>query len=210
MTESMLDSFGGVQSLKRQRRGAAAKVLLALYEADQLAEPEKWTWDAIDALPVWCLQDELTRHNTQLLCGALVLAPELRLWIDRKLIVAAHDLIGQHCFDHIVAKADNVAIAVNTFASTRISASGNREQVADSVKASLLQAGASVFKASLSDELPLNMLPNIVGETAGSISSKVANAILDELVGLDQLAAQAQLVGQAQKAVQTQFNEVHA
>lgn len=181
MTESTSSHFKSVQSLKRQRRGAAAKVLLALHETDQLDQPENWTWDVIDALPSWCLQDEQTRNEVQLVSGALVLAPELRLWIDRELILAAHTLIGKQCFDHIVAKADNTPIAVNASAKSRFNTAADPNSIVESVRNNLLQAGASVFKASLADELPVDMLPKIIGDTAGNVSVKFANSILDQL-----------------------------
>lgn len=180
MSIALTSSTGNTQSLKRQRRAAAATVLLSLHEADQLANPEQWTWDVVDALPVWCLFDEQARSHMQLLCGALVLAPELRLWIDRELIVATQNLIGKQHFEHIVAKADSTPIAVNAMAASRFKTVSNKNSITSHVEAVLLQAGASVFKASLSDELPIDMLPKILGDTAGTVSHKVAGCILDQ------------------------------
>ncbi len=173
-----LSAQSSVQSKVRQHRAAAARMLLALHQAGQLAKPESWTWNVIDVLPGWCLQDEQSRNQLQLLCGALILAPELRLWIDRELILAAHLLIGKTSFDCIVAKADLTPVPVNTKAASRFTLVANRKDVLDSIRAELLQAGASVLSASLHADLPVDMLSSMLGETAGSVSYELANKLL--------------------------------
>ena len=170
----------GNQSIKRQRRGAAARILLSLHKADQLARCELWTWDMLDALPNWCIQDEDARVELQLICGALVLAPELRLWIDRKHILAAYDLCGKKRFDCIIAKADQNPITVNAAASTRFKFVKNQAVLKDSVKSVFLQAGASVLKATLTNDLLNDMFAELLGENAGDVTEKLACNIVTQ------------------------------
>jgi len=157
------------QSVKRLRRAAAARLLLGLHESGQLAQPELWTWDALDSLPGWCLQDEQTRTRLQLLCGALVLAPELRLWIDRELILAAQQLISKPFFDQVVARAEQAPISINASVASRFATATSTNAKTESVNTVFMQAGASVLKASLSEQLPVDMLCEALGDTAGDI-----------------------------------------
>lgn len=172
------------QSLKRQQRGAAAHILLSLHEADQLGSSELWTWDVLDALPVWCLKDESARVALQLLCGAFVLAPELRFWIDRKFILIAHELIGKEHFNHIVLKADQAPIEFNATVSDRFKSGIDESVLQDSIRTIFMQAGASVLKATLTNELLNEMFSKVLGETAGAVTSKVANNILIQAQGM--------------------------
>lgn len=177
--QSHLNLQQSEQSIKRMRRAMAARVLLSLLEADQLADPDQWTWDLIDALPTWCLQDEHARSRLQLVCGALVLAPELRLWIDREAILVAHELIGKQQFNHIVAKADSMPIAIDASAATLFkSMSSEASAVKDTIRITFLQAGASVMKATLKGDALTSIFAKVLGETAGQLSHPLANSIL--------------------------------
>lgn len=184
MTGRFPNNAQTVQSLKRQRRGAAAQVLLSLHQAGQLANPEQWTWEVLDALPGWCLQDEQSRNQLQVMCGALVLAPELRLWIDRELILVAHRLIGKDQFNHIVAQADRTPIAINASAADRFKSIASADALQGSVKTALLQAGASVLNATLTIDVLVALFSEMLGETAGEVSPKLANTLLTQAESL--------------------------
>lgn len=168
------------QSLKRLERAAAARILLSLHEKGQLANPEQWNWGVLDALPAWCLLDEQARVQLQSVCGALVLAPELRLWIDRELISAGHSVIGLHHFNSIVARADQAKLAIDAAAGERFQSVSGKAALRDAVQSAFLQAGASVLKASLTNEVLIERFSQIPGDTAGELRHQLAEKILQQ------------------------------
>ena len=170
---------------RRRRRAAAAQVLLGLHAAGQLAEPERWDWDTLDRLPAWCLLDESSRRAVQLTAGGVLLAPALRLWIDRERIERARTLLGERPFAALLARADALAAARPGAASPPAPddpdpavTDADVAAAPDEVEARLLAAGSAVLRATLHASLPLGALADSLGESAGELPAETAWTLL--------------------------------
>ncbi|MBX2836698.1 MAG: hypothetical protein KTR35_07580 [Gammaproteobacteria bacterium] len=156
----------------RSHRAKAARVLLSLFEADQLDSPEFWTWEMMDLLPGWCLDDAEVRTQLQLLCGAVALAPEVRLWIDRRQILTAQQLLGKDIFDAVVQTADEVSHGIDVPAEHVIEHSF--------IERHFMKAGASVLSSALDSRLPKQQLIGVLGESYGELNAEFAQNLVDQ------------------------------
>lgn len=96
---------------QRARRARAAGTLLSLHDRGELARPELWNWGRIDALPEWTLLDGVSRSGLQRLCGAVLLAPLLRLWIDAEKIRRVSLSVGSQRFARVL---DSIPIDIDS------------------------------------------------------------------------------------------------
>jgi len=172
------------EAQERRQRAAVAHRIMALYRADELDEPESWTWSRLSTLPQWCLLTEQERLKIQHTCGAIAYAPQLADCISGQHLQAAVDCCGESTIEQLV---DEVLAFESTRSesgtgmieldSTQLSNALN-EISADEVGPLLQKTGASVLVASLDPSLPVDRLSKDLGEQLGSFEPDMAKVIL--------------------------------
>ena len=188
----------GTESERRLVRAEAAATLLRLHEAGSLGEPERWTWDVLDRLPLWCLLDETRRRRLQLCAGAVLLGPELRLWLERERLERVAGIVGRSMLRRVLHEADALAASVpatgggsadgpadGSAAEGRTGTPGRRPRAtidpdadAAALEAWLASCGTAVLLGSLDADLPLGGLVESLGESAGRLPPDTARALL--------------------------------
>lgn len=190
-------------SSQRQMRAATARRLLALYEQDALAEPERWTWEEIDRMPLWCLLPTSQRERVQRVTGALMMAPEMRLWISAQPLDEAERLLGVDTLAAILERAD--ALSESQAQGNPPHIDEDARSLAEGLDARMMAAGASVLTASLPESFPHASLADTLGPTAGELSPAIAVRVLAEaeqvLAGIDDEHTSASDMPPAQSAV---------
>lgn len=167
-------------SLRRKQRAEAARLLLTLYVDDKLDSPQRWTWEAVDHLPQWCLVSSTDRRYLQLICGALLLSPEFRFWIQKPLLQGLHRLLGEAVFSHVTHYADQMQLPREPLSEFLKQADFVAEKAeVPALEQLLMQSGATVLAATIHESLPRDMLADSLGVGIGSISEAAACAILD-------------------------------
>lgn len=164
-------------SVRRRQRAAVAQQLIARapHAVDAI------DWDTLDAAPEWMAWTGDRLEALQQQVGAIVLAPQLRLWIDAPRLTAATRALGAPLLLALLALPDGEMLPRDVTPSPRI-------ERADQVAPSLGACGAGVLLAALpSGELrqaaALLLTPTRPSPMAGALArSLVARAI--------QLAAQ--------------------
>lgn len=138
-------------------------------------------WEALDGAPEWLAWDAARLQALQLQVGALVLAPQLRLWIDTARLAAAARALGAPLLHALLALPDGEMLPRDAMPAPRIE---RAEQVAPSLRG----CGAGVLLAALPASAlrraaALLMTPTQPSTMAGALArSLVARAM--------QLAAQ--------------------
>ena len=173
------------ESHRRIVRARAARTLFELHARDALAEPERWTWEVLDRLPLWCLFDAERRRHLQLIAGAVLLGPELRLWLERERLERVGALIGADALARLLEAAD--AFAARPAAEGEGESGGGGVYGADDagtgdadddVEARLLASGAAVLLGTLHECLPLGGLIESLGQPAGTLPPETARPLL--------------------------------
>jgi hypothetical protein len=124
---------------ERRRRRAAVATRLATGNADAVAVVD---WHMLDAAPAWLALRDAELATLQRRIGALLYAPEIRLWIDHARLAAARTALGETFMQALLAQRDLLAFPIDAGARPRINA-------ADQVPVQLQLAGAAVLLASL-------------------------------------------------------------
>jgi len=99
-------------------------------------------WDALDAAPEWMAWSAAPLEALQLQVGALVLAPDIRLWIDAPRLSAAERALGSPLLHALLALPDGEMLPRDVTPAPRIE---RAEQVAPSLRA----CGAGVLLAAV-------------------------------------------------------------
>jgi hypothetical protein len=125
----------------RAKRAARAR---AAHWAAQTGLPATVTrqigWNALAEAPLWVYAPSGEKDQLALLTGALVRAAQMRLWIDGERIAQAIALLGDTCFENILA--------------FELGAQCQPPEMPDlmPMKQQLIQSGATVLLASIADE----------------------------------------------------------
>lgn len=177
------------QTHQRQQRAQSARILLSLHAQDNLHQPERWTWDALDLLPAWCLADANERQQLQRVCGALYLSPEIRFWIEQQILQALQSIIGEQVLAQIMSHADAMSLPREPLTPLMKQADFNPSAVQSAdLETLLMSAGATVLSATVDESLPRDMLVGSLGEgvdgVVGELSSEAAHALHDVAVVL--------------------------
>jgi len=162
-----------LQSLRRRKRATVAAMLLTVHEQGELVEPESWTWAMLDALPHWCLMEAPRRRQLQGIAGAVLMAPVISRWIDRRYLDRVREMIGSTALDAILDGSRA------TTAPEFVSASATPDS-SSGVEALLFDAGATVLLASLHEQFRVASLSVDVGEPLGTLPMEIAEALLHE------------------------------
>ncbi|HUL64383.1 MAG TPA: hypothetical protein VLW55_07185 [Burkholderiaceae bacterium] len=123
---------------RRRRRSAIAARLLAS-GADAMSAID---WEMLEAAPAWLALPDAKLATLQRQIGALLYAPEIRLWIDGARLNAARTVLGETFLKTLLAQRDLHAFPQDTGTRPRI-------DTADHVPTHLQVAGASVLLASI-------------------------------------------------------------
>ncbi|HEX6018727.1 MAG TPA: hypothetical protein VFZ28_11555 [Burkholderiaceae bacterium] len=159
-------------SSRRRQRAALARQLIerAPHALDSV------DWDTLDDAPEWMAWDAARLDALQQQVGALMLAPELRLWIDAARIAAATRALGAPLLHGLMALPDAEMLPRDVAPAPRI-------ERADQVAPSLCTCGAGVLLAalpsgSLRQAAALLLTPTQPSPMAGALArSLVARAM---------------------------------
>jgi hypothetical protein len=125
----------------RAKRAARAR---AAHWAAQIGLPANITqglaWNALADAPAWTYAPRDERDHLAMLAGALVSATQMRLWIDGERIAQAVALLGDTCFEKVLA--------------SELGMQCRPPEMLDLIplKQLLLENGATVLLASIADE----------------------------------------------------------
>lgn len=123
---------------RRRRRSAIAARLLAS-GADAMSAID---WEMLESAPAWLALPDAKLATLQRQIGALLYAPEIRLWIDGARLNAARTVLGDTFLKTLLAQRDLHAFPQDTGTRPRI-------DTAEHVPTHLQVAGASVLLASI-------------------------------------------------------------
>ncbi|ASJ70503.1 hypothetical protein [Granulosicoccus antarcticus] len=182
-------------SQRRRQRAVAARLLLSLHVDGNLDDPQIWNWDAVDRLPMWCLDEATRRREVQLVCGALLLSPEIRFWIKQPLLLGLQQLLGPAVFVQVIEHADVMELP-------REPLSGLMKQSAIDLPTAgvveleslLMAAGSTVLNATVHESLPRDTLVASLGQGIGNITESAAIALLDAAIALLQASQEEEAV----------------
>lgn len=153
-----------LEARERRRRRAAAAARLVAGAPEALAELD---WDALDQAPAWLSLPDPALATVQRQIGALLHAPQIRLWIDGPRLGAARGAVGEAFLQALLAQPEAPPLPGDVAARVRFTD-------ADQVRTQLQIAGASVLLASL----PQGPLRRAV---AAAMAPTAASPMADEL-----------------------------
>jgi hypothetical protein len=122
----------------RRRRAAIAERLLARSPTEAAA----LDWDALDQAPDWLALPEQEFAALQCRVGAILHAPNMRLWIDGARIAAARAAVGEQFLRQLLADSTGPSLPRALSMRRRIDAAAH-------VGLALAGAGAAVLLAAL-------------------------------------------------------------
>lgn len=125
---------------RRRRRAAVSQRLLA-NAGEAIAAVD---WDTLDRAPEWLALGETQLALLMRQVGAVVNAPQIRLWIDGPRVAAAREALGENFMRALAAQRDLLPLPGDVTPQPRIDAAG---QVASRLQTS----GAAVLLAALPD-----------------------------------------------------------
>ncbi|HSW05252.1 hypothetical protein [Aquabacterium sp.] len=165
-TAKMAENTGAAASEQRRHRAAVAQRLVDLAPA----AVDVLDWDALDQAPAWLSLPEAAQLILQARIGALLYAPELRLWIDGPRLAAARALLGDAVLDDLLTQPE-AAMPRGLVRSPRIDHAGE-------VAAQLRSAGLAVLLAAMPPGLLRAIVIAATGATAASAMSAALAASL--------------------------------
>jgi hypothetical protein len=127
-----------VRERRRHRAAIAARLLASGADAAVAAIG----WQLLETAPAWLALPDAKLATLQRQIGALIYAPEIRLWIDRPRLNAARAALGEAFMQTLLAQRDLLAFPQDTGIRPRI-------ECAEHVPTHLQVAGASVLLASM-------------------------------------------------------------
>jgi hypothetical protein len=125
---------------REQRRLRAAIAARLQFKAPAAAAT--LDWDALDRAPAWLALPERALATLQRQVGALLYAPDMRLWIDGRRLAAARVALGEAFLNALLAQRDAALMPLDAAARARI-------ETAEQVAARLAAAGAAVLLAAI-------------------------------------------------------------
>lgn len=132
-------ALAAIEVRERRRRRAAIAARLLASGADAIPAID---WEMLDAAPAWLALPNARLAILQRQVGALIYAPEIRLWIDGARLSAARATLGESFMQALLAQRDLQAFPQDTGTRPRI-------DTAEQIPTHLQVAGASVLLASM-------------------------------------------------------------
>ena len=123
-------------------------------------------WNRLHTLPHWCYWPEVERHRLLLLCGAMFLAPTIRLWINANQVREVRRLLGDVMFERIM---DDDCIPRDPVRFILIHT--------DDISDMLLTAGATVLIGSTESVFHTYCMP-LLPQPVGKLSPTLAQCLL--------------------------------
>ncbi len=170
-------ALAAIEIRERRRRRAAIATRLVASGADALSALD---WQMLETAPAWLALPDAKLAVMQRQIGALLYAPEIRLWIDGARIGAARATVGEGFFQALLAQRDLAAFPQDTGTRRRID---QAEQVAPHLQ----MAGAAVLLASLT-EGPLRRV--VTAAMAPTAPAPIAAELAQSLIARAQSLAQ--------------------
>jgi hypothetical protein len=153
---------------RRRRRSAIAARLLAS-GADAMSAID---WEMLETAPAWLALPDAKLATLQRQIGALLYAPEIRLWIDGARLNAARAVLGDTLMKTLLAHRDLHALPQDTGTRPRIDS-------AEHVPTHLQVAGASVLLASLPQSALRRAVAAAMAPTAAmAMACEMAQALI--------------------------------
>jgi hypothetical protein len=159
---------------RRRRRSAIAARLLAS-GADAMSAID---WEMLESAPAWLALPDAKLATLQRQIGALLYAPEIRLWIDGARLNAARTVLGDTFLKTLLAQRDLHAFPQDTGTRPRI-------DTAEHVPTHLQVAGASVLLASIPQGPLRRAVATAMAPTAAmAMASEMAQALVTRVQSL--------------------------
>jgi len=146
---------------RRQKRLATASLLANCQLYPQL------DWDDLLAFPDWCLFAEAEKQSFVRVCGALLLMPSIRLWIDGRKINQIRELLGEPVFDKVLHT--ELDLATNYLDSIIMA---DAEEL-------LIKAGATVV-INDANAIAVDYIKTVVGSMSAVIPKLTAHQIVNQ------------------------------
>jgi hypothetical protein len=170
---------------RRRRRGAVARRLLAS-GADAISAID---WEMLDAAPHWLALPDGKLATLQRQVGALVYAPEIRLWIDGPRLAAARAALGETFLQALLAQHDLLSFPLDAGARPRI-------DTAAKVPTHLQVVGAAVLLASLPQGPLRHVVSTAMAPTAAApLTTEMAQVLVARAQSLAAQSGPAPLAG---------------
>lgn len=162
-------ALAAIEIRERRRRRAAIATRLVASAADALSAVD---WATLENAPAWLALPDAKLAILQRQIGALLYAPEIRLWIDGARIGAARQALGDAFLQTLLAQRDLTAFAQDTGARKRV-------DTAEQVGPHLQMAGAAVLLASLPQGAVRRVVTAAMAPTAPApIASELAQSLI--------------------------------
>ncbi len=152
---------------QRRRRAAVAERLIAR-APDTVKDVD---WDALDRAPAWLALPDAQLLELQRQVGALVHAPQMRLWIDGARLAAARAAIGDSLLQSLLAQRE-APLPRDVLPLPRIDA-------ASQVAAKLQAVGAAVLLASIPSGALRHAVATVLGQAgAPALACELAQSLV--------------------------------
>lgn len=167
-------AMAAIEVRERRRRRAAVAARLLASGAGAISAID---WEMLETAPAWLALPDAKLATLQRQIGALIYAPEIRLWIDGARLGAARATLGETFMSALLAQQDLLAFPLDAGARPRIDS-------AEKVATHLQVVGAAVLLASmpagrLRDVVCAAMAPTapapLPGEMAQSLVARAAS-----------------------------------
>lgn len=167
-------ALAAIEVRERRRRRAAVAARLLASGAGAISAID---WETLESAPAWLSLPDAKLATLQRQVGALVYAPEIRLWIDGARLAAARGTLGETFMSALLAQQDLLSFPLDAGARPRIDS-------AEKVATHLQIVGAAVLLAAmpagrLRDVVCAAMAPTapapLPGELAQSLVTRAAS-----------------------------------
>ena len=106
-------ALAAIEVRERRRRRAAIAARLLASGADAMSAID---WEMLETAPPWLALPDAKLATLQRQIGALIYAPEIRLWIDGPRLKAARTTLGDTFMQTLLAQRDLFRLSVCTTA----------------------------------------------------------------------------------------------
>jgi hypothetical protein len=169
---------------QRRRRAVIAQRLLSS-DSEAIGEVE---WDVLDRAPAWLALNDSQLAIVMRQVGAIVCAPQIRLWIDGARLAAARAALGDAFVQALAAQRDAPWLPPALAPCPRI-------DTAEKVGAELQAAGAAVLLATLPTGPLRRVLGDVLGAAAAPMAAQLAQSFVERAGALVAQCAAAPAVG---------------
>lgn len=169
---------------RRRHRAAVAQRLLSK-AGDAVAGVD---WDTLDRAPEWLALAEPQLAAVMRQVGAVVCAPQIRLWIDGPRVAAVRGALGEAFLRALAAQRDLPSLPADIAPQARI-------DKAEQVAAQLQSSGAAVLLAALPDGPLRRAATAALSSAAAPMTGELAQSLIQRARALSAQGAAAPATG---------------